>query len=288
LELFTGVKNLATDSFKGCTSLKSITLPVKITSLPDGSFEMCTSLQSINIEDLTSIGSRCFRDTQLSGSLNLPKLEHLGWNAFQRTKIKNITSLGKITTINGSAFNDTPIEHIVLPLTIISIGDYAFNNCLSLTDLTNIENFEYVQNIGIGAFQNSNNVTGIVNLPNLKGTLGNGAFRGTKVTSVENLGSITIIDNYAFLGDNRIEFIQLPSTLTSIGGQAFDCTQASNNKCKTIICHATTPPTLGANAFRGRTSTSTFYVPDASLDDYKAATNWSAFASRIKGISELP
>lgn len=31
-----------------------------------------------------------------------------------------------------------------------------------------------------------------------------------------------------------------------------------------------------------------FYVPDALVEDYKTATNWSTIATRIKGISELP
>lgn len=31
-----------------------------------------------------------------------------------------------------------------------------------------------------------------------------------------------------------------------------------------------------------------FYVPDALVADYKAATNWATIADRIKGISELP
>ena len=31
-----------------------------------------------------------------------------------------------------------------------------------------------------------------------------------------------------------------------------------------------------------------FYVPDSLLEDYKSATNWSKYATQIKGLSELP
>ena len=43
----------------------------------------------------------------------------------------------------------------------------------------------------------------------------------------------------------------------------------------------------GTNAFQGA-SNAIIYVPDALVNDYKAATNWSTYADRIKGISELP
>ena len=30
------------------------------------------------------------------------------------------------------------------------------------------------------------------------------------------------------------------------------------------------------------------YVPDADVETYKTATNWSTYANQIKGLSELP
>jgi hypothetical protein len=30
------------------------------------------------------------------------------------------------------------------------------------------------------------------------------------------------------------------------------------------------------------------YVPDALVNSYKSASNWSTYADRIKGLSELP
>lgn len=52
-----------------------------------------------------------------------------------------------------------------------------------------------------------------------------------------------------------------------------------------------TPPTLGANCFINTNSSFRIYVPDdgtgAIVQDYKAATNWSSYASRIFPISQL-
>ena len=50
---------------------------------------------------------------------------------------------------------------------------------------------------------------------------------------------------------------------------------------------STTPPTL-SNTGAIPSTIRAIYVPDASVEVYKAATNWSSFASKIKGVSEMP
>jgi hypothetical protein len=43
---------------------------------------------------------------------------------------------------------------------------------------------------------------------------------------------------------------------------------------------------LEGSVFAGTKSTLTIYVPDESVEAYKGATNWSAYADQIKPISE--
>lgn len=52
----------------------------------------------------------------------------------------------------------------------------------------------------------------------------------------------------------------------------------------TFICRATTPPTLANGAFY--TSPTVIKVPSASVNAYKTASNWSAYASIITAIDE--
>jgi hypothetical protein len=47
---------------------------------------------------------------------------------------------------------------------------------------------------------------------------------------------------------------------------------------------ATTPPTLGGNAFYGTHSSLKIYVPSASVNAYKRATNWSSYSRKIYAI----
>ena len=101
------------------------------------------------------------------------------------------------------------------------------------------------------------------------------------MTSVTLPEGLITIGYYTFYGCSSLNTITVPSTVTAIGQNAF-----ANIGTITLVCLATTPPTLeNTDAF---TSTSgNIYVPDTSVDAYKEATNWSTYASRIKGLSEL-
>ena len=75
----------------------------------------------------------------------------------------------------------------------------------------------------------------------------------------------------------------MPSTVTSIATLAFGgCSSLTE-----MIFVGTTPPTLETNAL-GQGYTFPIYVPDEAVSTYKAASGWSGYASRVKGISERP
>jgi hypothetical protein len=87
--------------------------------------------------------------------------------------------------------------------------------------------------------------------------------------------------------------VELPSTFKSsnyfFGPYAPD--DNGNNFVKLTV-KATTPPTLTQNALKYATSSGgrynysnlMIYVPAASVDAYKTATGWSAYASKIQAI----
>lgn len=120
---------------------------------------------------------------------------------------------------------------------------------------------------------------------------------------------LTTIEQRCFRGrSNLIGDVVLPSTLTTINSEVFTyCTSITSvtlgenvsninntaftymgSSMKALVINATTPPTLnGANALSG-TPSCIVYVPDASVSTYQGAQYWSAYSSRIKGISERP
>ena len=90
--------------------------------------------------------------------------------------------------------------------------------------------------------------------------------------------------------------IVYPSTLTTIGNSVY-LIQAYTYQDSWIVMKATTPPTASANLAHphqldsstsvDKTSYPKIYVPDASVDYYKAAAYWSGIASRITPLSQF-
>lgn len=79
--------------------------------------------------------------------------------------------------------------------------------------------------------------------------------------------------------------VNLPKA-TSIGSQAFyNCISLT----ALVLSNTEKVCTLGSNAFLGSliaSKTGYIYVPDALVSSYKTATNWKAYASQIKPLSE--
>ena len=120
------------------------------------------------------------------------------------------------------------------------------------------------------------------NIPSTVTSIGTGAFQEcTNLTSITLPEGLTYISNGGFSGCTSLTEVTIPSTVTSIGMGAFnDCTNLIS-----IIVFPKTPPSL-ANTAAISDATTSIYVPDASVDAYKQATNWSNFADIIHPLSE--
>lgn len=155
------------------------------------------------------------------------------------------------------AFRLRKITSIVISDQCTVIGTYGFASCSLLASVTMPDS---VRTIASNAFLNCSSLTEL--------TLG---------TGVES------IQGYSLDGSG-ITKLELPASLTSIAAEGCRVGRALTE----VICHATTPPTAGTNIFAGDTNLTSIYVPDASVSAYQSATNWTTYASKIKGISERP
>ena len=115
--------------------------------------------------------------------------------------------------------------------------------------------------------------------------IGTYAFYEQYSLTTVNLPVCTTIYSYAFMGCTSLIAVNLPSC-TSIGEGAFSgCTSLIG-----VILSGPTVCTLETNFVFDNTpiasGTGYIYVPANLVDTYKAATNWSAYASQIVAISE--
>lgn len=171
-----------------------------------------------------------------------------------------------------------------LPEGITSIGQYAFyqRTNLALTKLPNTVHyinqycFAYCTNLNIHEIGPSPKIKDIV------AAIGSYAFQYCKgLTDIKFTEGVSSIEQNAFDYCTSLTKVDLPSTIKSLSLNVFrNCTSL-----KTVICRAKTPPSIQSSSFIS--SIEEIYVPDDKVTTYQIKTNWSAFSSKIKPLSEL-
>ena len=283
---FLGISNLLDSTFNGCSSLAEISLPASLTRIGISAFQRCSSLAKVlNLENtkVTSIDQYVFRYCTSLAEITFPaSLTSIGAFAFQGASFEEITLPASLTYINSSFYECKKLKRVInLENTqLTSTGGNAFYGCSSLAEISLPAS---LTSIGDSAFQRCSSLAKVLNLENTKVTsIDNGAFRYcTSLAEITFPASLTSIGAFAFQGC-KLSHIILPEGVTSISNYAFDI-----SSLQYIRIEATTPPTLeSTNAIPS--TIGAIYVPDESVAAYQAATNWSSFASKIKGISEMP
>ncbi len=316
---FSGISTLLDYAFQNCTSLAEITLPASLTSIGGSSFNKCSSLTRVkNLENtkVTDISGSAFKDCTSLTEISLPdSLTSIGSYAFQSckllTRVVNLENT-KVTTINTYAFYGcTSLAEINFHSSLNKIEQFAFYECSSLTKLNIPEGIRNLQ-IGDLAFYNCQSLS-VINIISAISYLGRGAFSGVQLSGIVNFENLTEIGAYALRYTNvtkvifpaiitlpaiynydgifsycpHLVLVDIGENCTAIGNQSFGRNVGLQGIDITLIVRANTPPTLGGS-LTGLNSTNigSIFVPDASVEAYKQATNWSLYADVIKPLSE--
>ena len=241
--------------FANVKTLISAELPPMIENVPSQTFQGCSSLTAITIPStVTSFGNWCFQ--------NCTSLESV-----------NFASNNTLTTIGLSAFeNCSGLTSITIPSSVTSILDNAFINTRAMAcHIT----FPSVASIPAKCFTNSG-ITGIT-IPNTVTTFASQALNACKLVNLVIPDSVTTINWYACAQITTLLTLEIGTGCTSIATDAFN----GCNHLTSITIKATTPPTLGNNAFNS-TNNCPIYVPSANVNTYKL--EWSDYESRIQAI----
>ena len=151
-----------------------------------------------------------------------------------------------------------------------------FQNCTSLEQVElPVTVLDYLSNDG-GTFQNCSSLKHIT-LPLNKQKYASHYFEESGLKKLEFPDAVIEISDSACFKCKSLVEVVIGTGITAIKNIAF-------NSCSSMVsCYikAVIPPSITQWTFDNNTCN--FYVPRTSVDAYKAATNWSQYASRIYG-----
>lgn len=252
-----GMAEIPEEALRGCTSLKSVTLPKGILAIKNDAFEGCSNLETVALpEGLERIHEAAFANCPKLCAIKLPhSLYRLGKEVFSGddsiTKIVipskvesigtgalNCQNLAEITvephnpsyisadnvlySRNGSALvkyaGGKANEKFTIPANVAKIVEEAFYECRNLKQ---IEVGNNVNIIGDSAFKGCENISSIA-LPASVACIGDNAFENcTSLAAIRIVYGVTKFGNRAFKGCSNLESIELPNSLVKIGDEAF-------------------------------------------------------------------
>ena len=191
-----GITRIGVNCFRGCISLKTVTLPDTLQSIGRIAFMGCWSIDTIDIPDsVTSIEDEAFRGSYVK----------------QITFGSGISECGKCICLDCEQ-----LEQVTFKDGIKVIGEEAFKGCRGINEVTLPDSLEI---IGETAFSQCG-IKKIVFGNGLK-IISDNLFDGCKTDTLDIPEGETSIGIGAFYGNNTVTSITFPSTLTSIKKYAF-------------------------------------------------------------------
>lgn len=293
-----GITELGMYTFANCSSLKAVDLPSTITSIGSYCFSECWYIDSIICRATTPPVAN---GSSLSGvnymiPIYVPAgttdqyMDADGWSGF--TDYRELTSSCIIASGKCGADADSANVTWVLScdsvLTISGTGAMRDNdgNGASMPGegsleppfaptRSNMSAPRKAKMMGVETpWTDHRHAIKIVRIEEGVTHIGDESFSDCQnITEVSLPESLTSIGGYAFANTTKMHSIVIPASVTEIEDGAFNnCTNLD-----TIYCYNPSPATIYSSTFSTQ-STSVLMVPYGSVEQYKAAANWSEFS----------
>lgn len=213
-----------------CSSnLESVTLPNELISIGVEAFEYCRALQAIDIpQSVSTIGESCFSSCSQLASVTLHdgNLTQIADDVFTGSGITSIVIPSGVTSIGSSAFSGChSLQSVTLPDGLTTIGSSAFSYCEVLESLDIPSS---VSELGSSFAQYCTQLATVTLHEGNLTEISDYAFWYSGITSINIPEGVTKIGDYAFYNCTSLETVLIPSTMKTLGNNAFNQCNALN------------------------------------------------------------
>ena len=308
------VTAIGNGAFSGCPGLTSVTIGDGVTAIDNETFYDCNGLTSVTIGNgVTTIGDKAFWLCESLTSVTIGKnVQIIGNDAFYHCNgLTSVTIPESVTAIGDWAFSGCHgLTSVTIPESVQTIGNGTFSGCSGLTEFRGKFASDYgrclivndtlkafapsgltqytipneVKVIGDGVFEYCENLISVT-IGKSVTTIGDGAFEYCEnLTSVTIGKSVTTIGDGAFFDCSGLTSVTIPESVQTIGERAFYyCTGLTS-----VTAYNPTPVDIVITTEWGSTyfafddvdcANCKLYVPEGSVDAYKAAEGWSKFGT---------
>ena len=244
-------------AFQYCSNLATIDLkPQTMTTIGRNAFDSCEKLTAFHVpEGITTLGQDVFYGCKAMQELSLPStLTSIGNRTFYNCiSLPSVTIPEGVTTIGNEAFRNCKLigGDITLPAALTSLGSYAFAGCENVESVTFLGNND-VTMPGESQFSSMKKLKS-VKLPDNLSTITRSMFYGCNQLQSIDLSRLpaTVISPYAFHQCKALASVQLPPATATIGDEAFVYCENL-----TAISFPSTLKSIGNNAFDNNNLTS--------------------------------
>ena len=263
-------------TFKNCSNLIEVVLPNGLRNIGESTFENCVSISGIEIPSAISfLGEKAFRNcvalTEIAGLENIVAVEVPDYIFENCVSLKEVYIPSNTAIIGRRAFGSCSALEKIINLSIVKVGEVceeAFLNCSSLGELI----FNGSLNIvGSQAFAGSG--VSKVSLSQRLSSLGESAFENcVNLSTVQNLGIISVIAQNTFKNCSNLFSITIPATVTTIETLAFEnCSSLSSLNVPASV------QTIGVDALKNATGLKSITLQGDLTTIYNLAStkqNW--------------
>ena len=239
------VESIGFNAFFNCIDLASINIPSSVTTIERYAFGYCSNLTTLNISN---------------------GVKYIGGYAFEECK--------SLTSVN-------------IPSSVDSIGKNVFVWCSNLERITvDADNPSYDSRENCNAIISTDDNTLIVGckntlIPNSVTSIGEYAFFGSGLTSMDIPDNVTSIDFFAFGYCNNLTSVHIPNGVTMICGSMFqNCSSLTSVNIPNGVTF------IGSDVFNGCTSLTHITIPSSvkSMEEaiFKNCDNLRTIISEIR------